>query len=194
MIVDYQSQRIGIIVESVMKFASVIKKSMPFAFNNFASVEGIAFDEKYDMIPILHIPDIMKRFRSLRGYDVKKYEALTKKHVNRILIVDDSETTRQIEKTILLSNNFLVEEAIDGIHAIEMMKQKQFDLILCDDEMPRMNGDILLDNIRRMENYKNIPVIAMADRPLVKADAFVSKSDFSRETLIQTLKRSLENE
>ncbi|MBO7637717.1 MAG: response regulator [Treponema sp.] len=194
LIVDYQSQRIGIIVESVMKFASVIKKSMPYAFNNFASVEGIAFDEKYDMIPILHVPDIMKRFRSLRGYDVKKYEALTKKHVNRILIVDDSETTRQIEKTILLSNNFLVEEAIDGIHAIEMMKQKQFDLILCDDEMPRMNGDILLDNIRRMDNYKNIPVIAMADRPLAKADAFVSKSDFSRETLIQTLKRSLENE
>ncbi|MBP5357878.1 MAG: response regulator [Treponema sp.] len=194
LIVDYQSQKIGIIVDNVIKFASVIKKNMPSSFEKFASVEGIAFDEKYDMIPILHIPDIMKRFRSLRGYDVKKYEAITKKHVSKILIVDDSETTRQIERTILLANNFLVEEAVDGINAIEKMKEKQFDLILCDDEMPRMNGDILLDNIRRMENYKNVPVVAMADRPLAKADAFVSKSGFSRDTLIQTLKRSLDNE
>jgi hypothetical protein len=57
-----------------------------------------------------------------------------------------------------------------------------------------MNGDILLDNIRRMDNYKTVPVVAMADRPLAKANAFVSKSDFSRDELIQTLKRMLDNE
>lgn len=194
LIVDYQSQRIGIIVDSVQKFVSVIKKNLPSSFEKFTPVEGVAFDEKYDMIPILHIPDIMKMFRSLRGYDVKKFEAITKKHINKILIVDDSETTRQIERTILLTNNFLVEEAEDGIAAMERIKQKQFDLILCDDEMPRMNGDILLDNIRRMDNYKTVPVVAMADRPLAKADAFVSKSDFSRDFLIQTLNRMLDNE
>ena len=194
LIVDYQSQRIGIIVDSVQKFVSVIKKNLPSSFEKFAPVEGIVFDEKYDMIPILHIPEIMKMFRSLRGYDVKKFEAITKKHINKILIVDDSETTRQIERTILTANNFLVDEAQDGIAAMEKIKQKQFDLILCDDEMPRMNGDILLDNIRRMDNYKSVPVVAMADRPLAKADAFVSKSDFSRDYLIQTLNRMLDNE
>ena len=68
------------------------------------------------------------------------------------------------------------------------------DLIICDDEMPRMNGDILMDNIRRMEQYKTVPVVAVADRPLGKANAFVSKSDFSREFLIQSLNRMLDNE
>ena len=194
LIVDYQSQRIGIIVDNVQKFVSVIKKNLPASFEKFKAVEGIVFDEKYDMISILHIPEIMKMFRSLRGYDVKKFEAITKKHINKILVVDDSETTRQIERTILLGNSFLVEEASDGIDAIEKLKKKQFDLILCDDEMPRMNGDILLDNIRRMENYKTIPVVALADRPLGKANAFVSKSDFSREHLIQTIKGMLDNE
>ena len=194
LIVDYQSQKIGIIVESVQKFVSVIKKPLPSSFEKFAPVEGIAFDEKYDMIPILHIPEIMKMFRSLRGYDVKKFEAITRKHINKVLIVDDSATTRQIERTILLTNNFLVEEASDGIAAMEMLKKKLFDLIICDDEMPRMNGDILLDNIRRMEKYKNVPVVAVADRALGKANAFISKSDFSREQLIQTLKRLVDNE
>jgi len=194
LIVNYQNQKIGIIVEAVQKFASVIKKNMPAAFENFPALKGVAFDEKYDMIPILHVPDIMKRFRSLRGYDVKKFEAITKKHINKILIVDDSETTRQIERTILLANNFIVDEAIDGIDAMDKIKKKQFDLILCDDEMPRMNGEILLDNIRRMDNYTSVPVVAMADKPLAKADAFVSKSDFTRDNLVSTLKRMLNDE
>ena len=167
---------------------------MPPAFDNFPVLKGLAFDERYDMIPILHVPEIMKRFRSLRGYDVKKYEAITKKHINKILIVEDSETTRQIERTILLANNFIVEEAVDGIEAIEKMKKKQFDLILCDDDMPRMNGLILVDNIRRMENYEKVPVVAMSDKPIPQTDAFVSKSDFARDNLIQILKRMLNDE
>ncbi len=194
LIVDYQSQRIGIIVDTVQKFVSVIKKNMPPAFRKFHAVTGVAFDEKYDMIPVLHIPEIMRRFRSLRGYDVKKFEAITKKHVNKILIVDDSETTRQIERTIVLSNNYTFEEACDGIEALELIKEKHFDLIICDDDMPRMNGEILLDNIRRLENYKNVPVVAISERPLQKADAFVCKSDFNRNTLVKILKRMLDNE
>ena len=113
LIVDYKEQKIGIIVDTVQKFVSVIKKNMPPAFDTFPVLKGVAFDERYDMVPILHIPEIMKRFRSLRGYDVKKYEAVTRKHINKILIVEDSETTRQIQKTIILSNNYLVEEAVD---------------------------------------------------------------------------------
>ena len=77
---------------------------------------------------------------------------------------------------------------------MEKLKHKQFDLILTDDNMPRMNGSILLDNIRRMENYKKVPVVVMADSPLEKADAFVSKADFSRENLIKTIKRMLNDE
>lgn len=194
LIVDYQSQRIGIIVDSVQKFVSVIKKNMPPAFDNFQVLKGVAFDERYDMVPILHIPEIMKRFRSLRGYDVKKYEAVTRKHINKILIVEDSDTTRQIQKTIILSNNYLVEEAVDGIEALELIKKKQFDLIVCDDDMPRMNGEIFLDNIRRMDNYAEVPVVAMSDQPLEKANAFVCKSDFTRDNLIHTLKRLLNDE
>ena len=191
LIVDYQSQRIGIIVDSVQKFVSLIKKNLPPAFKNFVPLQGLAFDEKYDMVPILHVPEIMRRFRALRGYDVKRFEALTKKHINRILIVDDSDTTRQITRTILMANNFIVDEAVDGIDAIEKIKQKQFDLVLCDDDMPRMNGEILLDNIRRMENYSEVPVVAMADSNIEKADAFVSKAEFKRDILIGTVKKLL---
>lgn len=191
LLVDYQSQRLGIIVDVVQKFVSVLKKPMPSAFENFKILQGVAFDEKYDMIPILYLPEIMKKFRALRGYDVKKFEALTKLHINKILIVDDSKTTRQIENTILSGNGFLVEEAFDGIDAMEKIHDKQFDLIVCDDAMPRMNGEILIDNLRRIENYANVPVLVMGEKPLEKADAFISKSDFKRDTLIYKIKELL---
>lgn len=191
LLVDYQSQKVGIIVDVMQKFVSVIKLPMPASFKNFPILKGLAFDEKYDMIPILYMPIIIKKFRSLRGYDVKKFEASTRKHIKHALVVDDSDTTRLIEHTILEGNGFFVEEAQDGISALEKLKENQYDLILCDDKMPRMNGEILLDNIRRMENYAQVPVIAVSNNPITKADVFISKADFKRDKLIQIIKELL---
>ena len=191
LLADYQSQKIGIIVDTMQKFVSIIQKPLPNCFVNFKLLQGVAFDEKYDMIPILYLPEIMRRFRSLRSYEVKKFEAYTKKHINKILIVDDSTTTREIQHTILAGNGYLVDEAFDGIDAMEKIRKKQFDLIVCDDVMPRMNGEIFLDNIRRMENYAKIPVVAISEQPIRKADAFVSKSEFTRDELIQKISEVL---
>ena len=175
----------------MQKFVSVIKLPMPSSYKNFSILKGLAFDEKYDMIPILYMPIIIKKFRSLRGYDVKKFEASTRKHIKHALVVDDSDTTRLIEHTILEGNGFFVEEAQDGISAIEKLKENQYDLILCDDKMPRMNGEILLDNIRRMDNYADVPVIAVSNKAIPKANVFISKADFKRDNLIQIIKELL---
>ena len=191
LLADYQEQHIGIIVESMQKFVSIIKKPMPEAFENFLALQGVAFDEKYDMVPILYLPEIMKKFRSLRGYDVKKFEAYSKKHVNKILVVDDSKTTRQIQETILTGSGYLVDLATDGIDAMEKIRKKQFDLIVCDDVMPRMNGEIFVDNVRRMENYAKVPIIALSESPIEQTNAFVGKSDFSREKLIHKIQEVL---
>ena len=191
LITQYQGQKIGMIVDVVQKFMYLVKKPLPPSFKNYAIFKGLAFDEKYDMIPILSVPEILKRFRSLRGYDVKKFEAKTKQHMYRILVVDDSETTRQIEKVILSNNNFLVDVASDGIEGLEMARDKQYDLILTDDIMPRMTGEILIDNLRHIDNYVHIPIVALSANPLESADAFVSKADFKRGDLIQTVKDML---
>lgn len=191
LLVNFQAQKVGIIVDEMQKFVTVIKMPMPRCFKYFPILKGLAFDEKYDMIPILYMPMIIKKFRSMRGYDVKKFEASTRKHINHALVVDDSETTRLIEHTILKGYGFYVEEAFDGIDAMDKIKLNQFDLIICDDKMPRMNGEIFLDNIRRLENYKKVPVIALSNSPIPKADIYISKSDFKRDNLIQKIKELL---
>ena len=202
LIAEYMEQRIGIVVDQVQQFVSLVVKPLPKAFKNFSILQGIVFDEHYDIVPILHVPDILKKFKSLRGYDIKKYEAATKKRVQHILIVDDSETTRQIEKSILENVDFVVDEAVDGIDALEKAKAQQYDLILSDKDMPRMTGLVLLDNLRRMEQYKDVPVVivsadqspkTIADFKALGANEVITKGNFERGKLINTIKALLKD-
>ncbi|MBR1911291.1 MAG: response regulator [Treponema sp.] len=200
LIAEYMEQQIGIVVDQVQRYASLVVKQLPNALKNFTILQGIVFDEHYDIVPILHVPEIITKFKSLRGYDIKKYEAKIKSKIYRVLIVDDSDTTRQVEKTILEGNEFMVDTAVDGIDGLEKIKAKQYDLILSDKDMPRMNGLVLLDNIRHLENYASIPVIIVsADQSpetintfkKAGANAFIAKADFKRGNLINVIKELL---
>lgn len=200
LIAEYMEQRIGIIVEQVEQYVSLVVKPMPEGIRNCSILQGIVFDEHYDIVPILHVPDILQRFKSLRGYDIKKFEAATQKKNIRILVVDDSVTTREIEKSILEGAGYVVEDAFDGLDGLEKSKEKHYDLILADQEMPRMTGLVLLDNLRRLDQYKETPVIVVStdqsrqtieEFQRLKAGAIIAKSEFKRGKLLEAIKKLL---
>lgn len=203
LIAEYMEQRIGIIVEQVEQYVSLVVKPMPEGIRGCSILQGIVFDEHYDIVPILHVPDILQRFKSLRGYDIKKFEAATQKKNIRILVVDDSLTTREIEKSILEGAGYVVEDAYDGLDGLEKAKEKHYDLILADQEMPRMTGLVLLDNLRRMDQYKETPVIAVStdqsrqtieEFQRLRAGAIIAKSEFKRGKLLESIKELLGDE
>ncbi len=89
----------------------------------------------------------------------------------KILLVEDNELNQEIALSILEEKGFIVDVADDGDVAVSKMKlakEGQYDLILMDIQMPRMNGYIATKEIRTLPNSKiaNIPIIAMT------ADAF----------------------
>lgn len=203
LIAEYMEQRIGIIVEQVEQYVSLVVKPMPEGIRGCSILQGIVFDEHYDIVPILHVPDILQRFKSLRGYDIKKFEAATQKKNIRILVVDDSLTTREIEKSILEGAGYVVEDAFDGLDGLEKAKEKHYDLILADQEMPRMTGLVLLDNLRRLDQYKETPVIVVStdqsrqtieEFQRLRAGAIIAKSEFKRGKLLEAIKELLGDE
>lgn len=203
LIAEYMEQRIGIIVEQVEQYVSLVVKPMPEGIRNCSILQGIVFDEHYDIVPILHVPDILQRFKSLRGYDIKKFEAATQKKNIRILVVDDSQTTREIERSILEGAGYVVEDAFDGLDGLEKAKEKYYNLILADQEMPRMTGLVLLDNLRRLDQYKETPVIVVStdqsrqtieEFQRLKAGAIIAKSEFKRGNLLEAIKELLGDE
>jgi two-component system chemotaxis response regulator CheY len=78
----------------------------------------------------------------------------------KILIVDDHEPMRKIIKTILRKVGFEdMEEAENGREALSKLKEKKFDVVLLDQNMPGLSGIELLKLMKQDEQLKNIPVI-----------------------------------
>ena len=75
------------------------------------------------------------------------------------LVVDDSITTRTLEKGILESSGFLVTLAVDGMDALARLQVETFDLIISDVEMPRMDGFTLVTEIKKQPKLSKIPII-----------------------------------
>jgi two-component system chemotaxis response regulator CheY len=79
-----------------------------------------------------------------------------------ILVIDDSSLCRELTCAALHSEGFIVKPAVDGQAAIEEMAHFIPDVILLDNEMPRMNGIEFLRTLRATENWKLIPVVMLS--------------------------------
>ncbi|MCQ2592844.1 MAG: response regulator [Treponema sp.] len=196
-IVEYLGKKTGIIVDDLQNYVSLVVKPLPDLLKNITALQGVVFDENYSIVPILNMPTILTMLKSLLNYDLQKFEVKTQQKEYSILIVDDSYTTRQIEQTILSMEDYLVDTAVDGIDALDKMKNKKYDVIVTDIKMPRMDGCVLIENIRRQELNKNTPVIVISsvyeqetrERFMsAGANAFIVKSDFERGNLLSTVK------
>jgi two-component system chemotaxis sensor kinase CheA len=114
------------------------------------------------------------------------------------LIVEDSLTTRELEKNILKSAGFQVDTAVDGIDAFNKIAEEKPDLIVTDIQMPRMDGFKMTEKLKQDTKYKNIPVVMVT--ALVKdeekrrgievgADAYITKTSFNQAYLIEIIER-----
>ncbi|MBI5921355.1 MAG: response regulator [Betaproteobacteria bacterium] len=78
-----------------------------------------------------------------------------------ILAVDDSASIRQMVAFTLKSSGYEVVEAVDGMDGLEKAKSKSVNLVLTDQNMPRMDGLALIKNLRGMPQYKTVPILML---------------------------------
>jgi CheY-like chemotaxis protein len=91
--------------------------------------------------------------------------------MNRILIVDDDQTTRLVMRKVLEGGGFAASDAKDGVAALKALRRRRFDLMLLDVWMPRMNGLELLAELRTIKSPPRVVVMTSDDAPetLLKA-------------------------
>ena len=78
-----------------------------------------------------------------------------------ILAVDDSGSLRQMLMFTLKAAGYQVVEAVDGRDGLEKAKQKQFDLVLTDQNMPHMDGLTLIRSLRALPSYAKVPILML---------------------------------
>ena len=78
-----------------------------------------------------------------------------------ILVVDDSGSLRQMVSFSLKSVGYQVVEAVDGTDGLEKAKKQKFDLVLTDQNMPKMDGITMIRNLRNVVNYHKTPILIL---------------------------------
>ena len=79
----------------------------------------------------------------------------------QILVVDDSPSVRQMVEMTLKSASYSVTSAPDGQAALDLCQRNQYDFVLTDQNMPRMDGLTLIKSLRGMSKYKTTPIIVL---------------------------------
>lgn len=197
LVVDYLGETVGIIVDEIVQHVSQIYKPLPKSMSSLRPVQGFVYDENFDMVYVLVVPEIIQRFRRSRNIEAKRRFSPEMSEFKRILVVDDSFSTREIEKAILSLEGYNIETAVDGIEALEILRRQHFDLVVTDLNMPRMDGATLIGNMRRDDKFASIPVLVVSSesdtdkrRELLDsgADGFILKADFDRGNLVQEVR------
>jgi two-component system chemotaxis sensor kinase CheA len=115
-----------------------------------------------------------------------------------ILVAEDSITLRSLLRNIIESSGYSVKTAVDGMEALQFLKNETFDLVVSDVEMPRLNGFDLTAKIRGDKRLSDIPVILVTaldsadDRQKGMesgANAYIIKGSFEQSNLTEMIKR-----
>jgi two-component system chemotaxis sensor kinase CheA len=121
-------------------------------------------------------------------------------HHSRLLVADDSFTTRELIRSILQSAGYEVTTAVDGLDALDKLRAASYDLVVSDVEMPRVDGFQLTTQIRRDLGLIDLPVVIITSlasethrrRGLeAGAQAYIVKSQFDQGNLLETVRQLL---
>ena len=117
-----------------------------------------------------------------------------------ILVVEDSITTRTLEKSILEAAGYRVQTAADGEAGWNLLGSGACDLVIADIEMPGIDGFELTARIRADPDHRDLPVVLVTSRDsrddqergvAAGADAYIVKGAFDQERLLDTIRRLL---
>jgi len=114
----------------------------------------------------------------------------------RILVVDDSLTVRELQRKLLLNRGYEVAVAVDGMDGWNALRSEDFDLLITDIDMPRMDGIELVSLLRRDTRLQSLPVMVVSykDREEDRrrgldagADYYLAKASFHDDALLDAV-------
>lgn len=189
-------EKLGLIVDELIGREEMVVKPLPDHLKNLRLVSGVSIGERNSILNVLHIPELLKQAREI-AEPAKRVALEGIAKTATILVVDDSYNTREIEKSILEANGYDVETGFDGEDGYEKTRDKLYDLVITDVEMPRLDGFSLTERLRADERYHLVPIIIVTSREkdedkkrgiTVGANAYIVKGSFDQTNLIDTVR------
>ena len=191
--------RIAFGIDHVISEQEVLVKGLGKQLSRVKNIGGASILGSGKVVAILDVSDLMKSAikvsASFSRSDKMEASAVEQRS---ILIAEDSITSRTLLKNILESAGYHVKATVDGVDALTALRSEEFDLVVSDIEMPRMNGFDLVQQIRGDKKTADLPVVLVTalesreDRERgidVGANAYIVKRSFDQSNLLEVIEK-----
>lgn len=193
-VVETGRQRAALEVDRVYDQVEIAVQPLRYPLVSVRLLGGMAVDSDGTAVPVLDVAALLRSDRDRSDFSPGQAEGLRRP---RILIVDDSITTRTLERNVLEGAGMEVTVASDGLEALGLVTNANaFDLVVSDVEMPHLDGLGLVRELRAKFTKEDLPLVLVTsvDRDAVRlegmqsgANAFILKQTFDPEQLLSVI-------
>ncbi|MBR7634077.1 hybrid sensor histidine kinase/response regulator [Janthinobacterium lividum] len=193
-------QSYALVVDAIRGEQSLAVQAIDPIFGKMRDISAAALLDDGEPVLILDVPDLLLSIDKLLHegglHQLAQAGHAQQRRAKRILVVDDSLTVREMERKLLLARGFEVDVAIDGIDGWNVVRSGEYDLVITDVDMPRMDGIELVSLIKKDLHLHKLPVMIVSykDRPEDRArglsagaDYYLTKGSFHDETLLDAV-------
>jgi two-component system, chemotaxis family, sensor histidine kinase and response regulator WspE len=191
----------GLVVDRFLGERELVVRPLDIRLGKVKDIAAAALMEDGSPVLIIDVEDLRQSVEKListgrlnklpQGVDATPGRAR-----KRVLVVDDSLTVRELERKVLDSHGYEIEVAVNGMEGWNAVRTGNFDLVITDIDMPRMDGIELVGLIRKDPSLKSLPVMIVSykDREEDRrrgleagADYYLTKGSFHDDTLVRAV-------
>ena len=196
-----RSHRFGVVVDAFLGERDLEVRPLDPRLGKVPNLNSASVLEDGWPVLIVDVEDLVRSVDNLlSGRRIHKVTAEVVAHEvrgpRRVLVVDDSLTVRELERQLLEGHGYAVEVAVDGVDGWNTVRSGEYDLVISDVDMPRMDGIGLVTRIKQDPRLGALPVVIVSykDREEDRmrgldagANAYLTKSSFHDQTFLQTV-------
>ena len=201
-VISDQSNVYGLVIDKFLGERDLVVRPLDPRLGKVRDISASALMDNGLPVLIMDVSDLVQSIDNLlnsgqmRPVDLNKAKKAKGNARQRILVVDDSITVREMTRKLLQNRGYDVDVAVNGMDAWTAIGSNHYDLILSDIDMPRMNGIELVKQIKAHPRFHLLPVIIVSYRDAeddriqgmeAGADYYITKSSFHDDTLVNAI-------
>ena len=200
-VISDRGKQFGMIVTAFLGERDLEVRPLDPRLGKVPDINSASLLENGDPVLIVDVDDLVRSIDGLlMGRRLTQVEfarmAEQARRRKRILVVDDSITVRELERQLLQSRGFDVDVAVDGMDGWNAVRGEQYDLVVSDVDMPRLDGIGLVSLIKADPARRDIPIVIVSykDREEDRlrgleagANRYLTKTSFHDQTFLNTI-------
>jgi two-component system sensor histidine kinase and response regulator WspE len=198
-LIESGGTRFAVVVDAVIEEQELVFQELRGPLGDDVTIAGAALLGNGDIVPILDVQALAGRVSLEEPEEAAPAAAASPASTGpgRVLVVEDSLVAAEMHRGILSGAGYDVGITQDGVEALDRLRREDWDLVVTDVDMPRMNGVDLITQMRTDPRLRRTPVIVVSSRDSgdhrqrgldAGADAYVSKGEFDQEMVLQAVR------